>query len=103
ATGGGGYDAYRVVPRAWSLVWLAGAHRDPPAETDAGWRDRWTAEAERYGQAPLPPTFTDAPNAGLPLDAAQLEAETRSRATTDVARRLAIPRLVREAVDRGWW
>jgi acetoin utilization protein AcuC len=103
ATGGGGYDAYRVVPRAWSLVWLAGAHRDPPAETDAGWRDRWTAEAERYGQAPLPRTFMDAPNAGLPLDAAQLEAETRSRSTTDVARRLAIPRLVREAVDRSWW
>ncbi len=30
ATGGGGYDAYRVVPRMWSLVWLAGAHRDGP-------------------------------------------------------------------------
>ena len=31
ATGGGGYDAYRVVPRSWSLVWLAGAHREVPA------------------------------------------------------------------------
>ena len=31
ATGGGGYDAYRVVPRMWSLVWLAGAHREVPA------------------------------------------------------------------------
>ena len=30
ATGGGGYDAYRVVPRSWSLVWLAGAHREVP-------------------------------------------------------------------------
>ena len=30
ATGGGGYDAYRVVPRSWSLVWLAQAHRDSP-------------------------------------------------------------------------
>ena len=29
ATGGGGYDAYRVVPRSWSLVWLAQAHRPP--------------------------------------------------------------------------
>src|SRR6266540_1793436 len=26
STGGGGYDAYRVVPRAWALVWLTGAH-----------------------------------------------------------------------------
>ena len=34
ATGGGGYDAYRVVPRAWALVWLAGAHRE--ARRDAG-------------------------------------------------------------------
>ena len=25
ATGGGGYDAYRVVPRTWTLTWLAGA------------------------------------------------------------------------------
>ena len=30
ATGGGGYDAYRVVPRSWALVWLAQAHRDVP-------------------------------------------------------------------------
>ena len=30
ATGGGGYDVYRVVPRMWSLVWLAGAHREVP-------------------------------------------------------------------------
>ncbi|MEO6349920.1 MAG: acetoin utilization protein AcuC, partial [Candidatus Limnocylindrales bacterium] len=32
ATGGGGYDAYRVVPRSWSLVWLAQAHLEPPPE-----------------------------------------------------------------------
>ncbi len=41
ATGGGGYDAYRVVPRSWSLVWLAQAHIEPPAETDQAWRGRW--------------------------------------------------------------
>ena len=33
ATGGGGYDVYRVVPRAWAHVWSAAAHRDP---SDAG-------------------------------------------------------------------
>lgn len=103
ATGGGGYDAYRVVPRAWSLVWLAGAHRPVPDGTAAAWRDRWEGEAERYGQAPLPLTFDDATNAGLPLDAAQLAAEERSRSTAALARRLAVPRLLREAVDRGWW
>ena len=66
STGGGGYDVYRVVPRTWSLVWLAGAHRDVPDELPAAWRDRWGAEAEGYGQAPLPPTFEDEPNAGIP-------------------------------------
>ncbi len=35
ATGGGGYDAYRVVPRTWALTWLAGAHREPPADDAA--------------------------------------------------------------------
>ncbi len=44
ATGGGGYDGYRVVPRSWSLVWLAQAHREPPAHTDEAWRGRWAAE-----------------------------------------------------------
>jgi acetoin utilization protein AcuC len=63
ATGGGGYDAYRVVPRSWSLVWLAAAHRDVPPETPPAWRDRWTAEATRYGQTPLPTTFDDPPTA----------------------------------------
>ena len=33
----------------------------------------------------------------------RLAAEQRSRATADLARRVAVPRLVREAVDRGWW
>ena len=45
ATGGGGYDAYRVVPRTWALTWLAGAHREPDEATPAAWRDRWEAEA----------------------------------------------------------
>jgi len=67
ATGGGGYDAYRVVPRVWSLVWLAGAHREPSAETPEAWRSKWAEEAEQYGQAPLPERFEDEPNAGRPF------------------------------------
>ena len=103
ATGGGGYDVYRVVPRAWSLVWLAGAHRGVPDATPEAWRERWTAEAARYGQAPLPPTFTDPPNAGAPIDATQEAAEARSGVTATLVRRLVVPRLLREARDRGWW
>lgn len=59
ATGGGGYDAYRVVPRSWALVWLAQAHLEPPAETDADWRRRWADEADRYDQSPPPTLMLD--------------------------------------------
>ncbi len=59
ATGGGGYDAYRVVPRSWSLVWLAQAHREPQQATPTQWQARWLAEAERFGQAPLPAEWLD--------------------------------------------
>ena len=103
ATGGGGYDAYRVVPRAWSLVWLAGAHRDVPDATPRGWRERWAAEAARYGQAPMPETFVDPPNAGIPVDDEQAAAGVRSLRTIDLVRELAVPRLLRKARDRGWW
>jgi acetoin utilization protein AcuC len=103
ATGGGGYDVYRVVPRTWSLVWLAGAHREVPLATPAAWRERWATEGARYGQAPLPATFEDAPNAGLELDASQVAAEARSLETAGVVRRLVVPRLLQVARDRGWW
>ena len=59
ATGGGGYDAYRVVPRSWSLVWLAQAHRDVPAQIADEWRAAWRDEAERFDQAPLPESYLD--------------------------------------------
>jgi len=103
ATGGGGYDAYRVVPRMWSLVWLAGAHREVPTTIDAAWRDRWAAESAEHGQTPPPTTFHDDPNAGLPLDWSQETAEDRTRAVALVARQLVVPRLLREARDQGWW
>src|SRR4051794_23632694 len=103
ATGGGGYDAYRVVPRMWSLVWLAGAHRDVPDVVPGSWRDRWAGEAARYGQAPLPGSFSDPANAGQLLDGSQMAAETRSSETAGLVRRVVVPALLREARDRDWW
>jgi len=61
ATGGGGYDAYRVVPRSWALVWLAQAHRPLPEEVPGAWLDRWSPEASSFGQSPLPAGFLDEP------------------------------------------
>jgi acetoin utilization protein AcuC len=103
ATGGGGYGVYRVVPRAWAHVWLAGAHREAPDRLPMAWRERWAAESARYGDPSPPEALDDAPNAGLPMSPSQAEAEDRSLQTAEVARRLAVPLLIREAVDGGWW
>ena len=95
ATGGGGYDAYRVVPRTWALVWLAGAHREVPASTPVAWRDRWADEAARHGQAPLPEAFDDAPNAGVEVGASQEAAEERALETASLVRREVLPLVAR--------
>lgn len=103
ATGGGGYGVYRVVPRAWAHVWLAAAHREPPDRLPEEWLSRWADEAARFGDRLLPDRFDDPPNAGLSFDSTQEDAEARSLATAELARRISVPRLIREAVDRGWW
>ena len=103
STGGGGYGVYNVVPRSWAQVWLAGAHRDVPDRLPGEWRDRWAAEAARYGTTTLPATFTDPPNAGDPPSRTQDAAERQSRATAALVRDLVVPRLIRMAVDRSWW
>lgn len=41
ALGGGGYDLYRVVPRAWSLLWAKMAHLPVPERLPQTWVKRW--------------------------------------------------------------
>ncbi|HEY3335961.1 MAG TPA: GNAT family N-acetyltransferase [Candidatus Limnocylindrales bacterium] len=103
ATGGGGYDAYRVVPRTWALTWLAGAHREPDAATPAAWRDRWDDDAAAFGTPGMPATFLDPPNAGQPVGSQQVAANDESLRTLERVRTVVLPALVREAEDRGWW
>jgi acetoin utilization protein AcuC len=103
ATGGGGYDVYRVVPRAWALTWLAGAHRQVPELTDPDSRSRWAADAVRYNQSPPPERFDDPLNAGLPDSELQRLAEARSRETLAQVRSIVLPRLLLVAEERGWW
>ncbi|MEO6208073.1 MAG: acetoin utilization protein AcuC, partial [Candidatus Limnocylindrales bacterium] len=102
ATGGGGYDAYRVVPRAWALTWLAGSHREVPGSTPVAWRERWASEAARYGQAPLPATFDD-PSLDLQLKDGTEPIDRRALEVAALVRRVLVPRLVRVARDRGWF
>jgi acetoin utilization protein AcuC len=89
ATGGGGYDAYRVVPRSWALVWLAQAHRQPPVETPAAWRERWAEEAARFGQAPLPTLLLDPAGTAQPESSEVTERNLQSaRRALEQTRRL---------------
>ena len=103
ATGGGGYDAYRVVPRTWALTWLAGAHREVPSATPEAWRARWADEAAGYGPAPLPERFDDEPNAGIPYDLTQEASEQRALALAAIHRSVVLPRLLQVAIEEGWW
>jgi acetoin utilization protein AcuC len=88
ATGGGGYDVYRVVPRSWALVWLAQAHREPPDETPAEWRALWEEDAEAFGQSPPPTPFVDPPDlvAGEPPGLADVNRRTAERSLAQALR-----------------
>ena len=55
------------------------------------------------GRRRCPARSSTQPNAGEPIDAGQAAAEARSEAITALVRRVVVPRLLREARDRGWW
>ncbi len=56
ATGGGGYDPFRTVPRAWAALWAALDGSALPEDVPVAWRERWR------GRSPveLPLHTTDA-------------------------------------------
>lgn len=59
AVGGGGYDIWRVVPRAWSRIWMEmneSSHINGPLPIE--WLDRWKKEAP----VTLPITWEDPDN-----------------------------------------
>jgi acetoin utilization protein AcuC len=55
--GGGGYDIWRVVPRAWTLLWAVLSDQTTPALVPAAWRERWAPESP----VPLPTRMRDDP------------------------------------------
>lgn len=75
ATGGGGYQPVRVIPRAWTMVWSALSGRPLPPAVDAGWRARWR---ERAG-GELPAEWFDRPH----HDQATVRAHDQNRRTVD--------------------
>lgn len=58
ATGGGGYDPYRTVPRAWAQLWSALTGRELPDDLPAAWLAEWRG---RLPGVQLPERATDGP------------------------------------------
>ncbi|MCS7459415.1 acetoin utilization protein AcuC [Paenibacillus doosanensis] len=87
ALGGGGYDFWRVVPRAWSLLWLemsdhpmvARLEREPALELPAAWLARW----QPHSPVELPKTWLD-DNSWTPMPR-RTEITAKNRQTKELA------------------
>ncbi|HXF35837.1 MAG TPA: acetoin utilization protein AcuC [Actinomycetota bacterium] len=77
ATGGGGYQWARVVPRAWTIHFAEMAGADVPDELPEGWRE----DAERLIRGPVPDRLSEPGTRGGAGDeeVAGLVAEVRRR------------------------
>lgn len=64
AVGGGGYDIWRVVPRAWTLLWSEMSDQQLPDEAKVPevWRKKWQSHSE----LPLPHSLFDEPFPPIP-------------------------------------
>lgn len=58
AVGGGGYDIWRTVPRAWGKIWLAMNDDDRTGPLPESWIAKWQAKSPVI----LPKTWEDADN-----------------------------------------
>jgi acetoin utilization protein AcuC len=59
AVGGGGYDIWRVVPRAWAHIWLEMTENsNSSGNLPASWIEEWQSKAP----TPLPTTWEDPDN-----------------------------------------
>lgn len=72
ATGGGGYDPYRTVPRAWGHLWAALVGGALPERLPEAWRSSWA----RRAPVPLPERALDPPAPPMPRRD-QIEAHNR--------------------------
>ncbi len=82
ATGGGGYDIWRVVPRAWTILWaeLSGQPIEENLILPSTWIDKWQAQSP----VPLPKTMFD-PSEILPHIPRKPEIMSKNRLTTEKA------------------
>jgi len=111
AVGGGGYDLFRVVPRAWSLLWAEMSEQTPPEELPDAWvthwRERWLAVQEQEEAAQevmgkpsaspnFPRIFKDRPEE-FPAQPRRWSISDTNRHTVALIRHLVVPSSVRQA------
>lgn len=82
AVGGGGYDMWRVVPRAWSMVWLEMTNQMDKARgpLPSEWLNEWQSKAP----VPLIPTWEDPENL-YPVIPRKAEITEKNAKTTEKA------------------
>ncbi len=111
AVGGGGYDAYRVVPRAWSMLWTEISDQTLPEHLPEQWVQRWRPiwlkEAEQeeeiqqvLGKAPgvasFPISFQDR-REDFPAQPRRATISHTNSRTAAFLRQLLLPPTVRKA------
>ncbi|MCS7171923.1 MAG: acetoin utilization protein AcuC [Armatimonadetes bacterium] len=76
ATGGGGYEIWRVVPRAWALVYAVVSHQLLPEEVPPSWIAAWQPESP----VELPRRMRDDPSQDAPVSLRRRNREVAQRA-----------------------
>jgi acetoin utilization protein AcuC len=88
ATGGGGYDIWRVVPRAWTALWAAVSHQQLPERVSEDWLSKWKAKSP----VGLPSLMRDLPE-DHPQGPRAAQIAERNLRTVDEVRERVLPRI----------
>lgn len=112
ALGGGGYDQFRVVPRAWGMLWAEMSDQVLPAQLPEEWVERWRPVWEAFaedqgavveevmgkspGVASFPNIFEDRPG-DFPAKPRRLSINHANHRTVALVRHLVLPPPVRKA------
>ncbi|MBC9785756.1 acetoin utilization protein AcuC [Heliobacterium chlorum] len=86
ALGGGGYDHWRVVPRAWTLLWAEMNDQAVPDEIPSSWLQRW----QTLSPVSLPTRMRDGDGEFPPIP---------RRAIIEDKNRVTLQRVMRDAVE----
>lgn len=88
--GGGGYDWWRVVPRAWTALWAAVSHQELPEALPEDWLEKWGKKSP----VELPRLMRDRADDYPPIGRAEEIADSNRRTTEELLEKV-LPRLGR--------